>query len=75
MSVFAGALQVLDPSIIFLELRSQGLAWLNLMSLQYINKALLSLNLEGPPQLRVALMKPYLRVQGYDGERAIGEWE
>lgn len=33
-SVFAVALQVLDPSIVVLELRSPGLAWLKLMSLQ-----------------------------------------
>lgn len=63
-SVITGALQVLDPSIIFLELRSQGLAWLNLVSLQYINKVILSLNLEAPPQLLMASLEPYLRVQG-----------
>lgn len=63
-SVIMGALQVLDPSIIFLELRSQGLAWLNLVSLQYINKVILSLNLEAPPQLLMASLEPSLRVQG-----------
>lgn len=63
-SVIMGTLQVLDPSIIFLELRSQGLPWLNLVSLQYINKVILSLYLEAPPQLLMVSLERYLRVQG-----------
>lgn len=63
-SVIMGTLQVLDPSIIFLELRSQGLPWLNLVSLQYINKVILSLYLEAPPQLLMVSLEHYLRVQG-----------